>query len=441
MYRQDGMINAVNGLGTHAYDPSRALYIVRTQFMTMQQSETMFVENGLFRKIITLPADECLRAGFKLCTDTNNDDAVNSNLMSIFEDLNAESIFANALYWHRCYGGGAIYPVIQDGISDLTQPLSEGTIRSIDELRVYSPLEVVPFRKNEDVTDVNYGKTETYLVNDQLTSAYFEIHASRLITFPGETIPNSLRAERQGWGGMIAEQIFDALVRKYDLGNKLTLDIMERMAQGILKIDGLFDKLASQGEDIVKQYLQTIDMTRHILNTLAIDGADDFDIKSISLSGIKDILDKLQMILSAVSYIPVTILFGRSPGGQNATGDSDFEQYHAMVCQLQRRILQPRLSRFIHLVSKCPEYNLSLPEKWHIQFNPLSIPSEKEQAETANLNAQAAEHNSNVAKNYVGINALDGQEIRNSGGLEKLGYQLDKTLDFAGKPSDANGKD
>ncbi|WP_196595234.1 DUF1073 domain-containing protein [Pectinatus frisingensis] len=438
-YRQDGMINAINGLGTRMYDPSRSLYVVPNQFMTMEQSEIMFTENGLFRKIITLPADECLRAGFKLCTENaDNDNDLNNNLKSILEDLNTESIFANALYWHRCYGGGAIYPVIQDCESDLTQPLNENGMRSIDELRIYSPLEVVPFRKNEDVTDVNYGKTETYLVNDQLTSAYFEIHASRLIVFPGETVPNRLRAERQGWGGMVAEQIFDSLVRKYDLGNKLTLDIMERMAQGILKINGLFDKLSSQGDSIVKQYLQTIDMTRHILNTLAIDSADDFDIKSISLSGIKDILDKLQMILSAVSQIPVTILFGRSPGGQNATGDSDFEQYHAMVCQMQRRILQPRLSHYIYLISKCVDYHLALPDKWHIDFKPLSIPSEKEQAEAANQNAQAAEHNSNVAKNYVAMNALDSQEIRNSGTLEELGYQLDKTLDFTGKLSGIN---
>ena len=62
-------------------------------------------------------------------------------------------------------------------------------------------------------------------------------------------------------------------------------------------------------------------MVRNILNTLAIDKDDDYDIKSISLSGVKDILDKTQTMLSAVSEIPVTILFGRFTGGQNATGD------------------------------------------------------------------------------------------------------------------------
>ena len=100
---------------------------------------------------------------------------------------------------------------------------------------------------------------------------------------------------------------------------------MERMAQGILKIAGLLNKLSIEGgEDEVRTYLQNIDMVRNILNTLAIDKDDDYDIKSISLSGVKDILDKTQTMLSAVSEIPVTILFGRSPGGQNATGDSDF---------------------------------------------------------------------------------------------------------------------
>lgn len=439
MNRNDGLVNVANGVGTHRYDPALSNYIVRSQFITMQQSETMFLENGLFKKIVTLPADECLRSGFEICTDNDNDEDVNDCIKSKLEDLNAEMTFANALYWHRCYGGAMIYPVVEDGEEDLTQPLNINNVKSIDELRVYSPLEVVPEKTFELSTDRNYGKTKTYLVNDQLTNAYFEIHASRLIKFEGLVVPNSVRAERVGWGGMIAEEVFNALI-KQDNSNKLVLEIMERMAQGVLNVKELFNKLSVEsGEETVRKYLQTIDMSRHILNTLAIDGDDSFDIKSIALSGVKDVLDHMQMLLSSVSKIPVTILFGRSPGGQNATGDADFEQYHAMVEQIQRRVLQPKLMQFIYLLSKCSEYDINLSDKWHVKFNPLSIPTQKEQAETANLQAQADEHNSNVAKNYVAMNALDGQEIRNSGKLEQLGYELDTTLDNTGDMHNAKG--
>ena len=131
-------------------------------------------------------------------------------------------------------------------------------------------------------------------------------------------------------------------------------------------------------------------------------------------------------MLSAVSEIPVTILFGRSPGGENATGEADFQQYYAMVQRLQRRKLKSKLSRFIYLLSKC--YNIALPESWNIHFKPLYIPTEKEQAETAKLKAEKLQTTVSALNTLVSIGALDPMEVRNY--LEKQGFELDRTLDL-----------
>ena len=427
------MINIVNGVGTIRYDPSRYTGIIRKMFITYNMSENLFIENGIFRKIITAPADEALRAGF--CIKTSDDIDVSeaeNKILSLYEDLACEEKFATALYWHRCYGGAVIFPVFKDLSEDLTKPLDENNIYGIEEIRVYSAKEVIPLKQNEDFNSTNYKKTETYLISDEATGAYFEIHYSRLIIFNGLTVPNILRNERNGWGGMVLENIYDTLILKYDLGNKFAIDIMERMAQGILKIAGLLNKLSIEGgEDEVRTYLQNIDMVRNILNTLAIDKDDDYDIKSISLSGVKDILDKTQTMLSAVSEIPVTILFGRSPGGQNATGDSDFEQYYSMVQKLQRRDLKPQLSKFIYFLSKCKDYQIKLPDTWSLKFNPLSIPTEKEQAETDKMKAETKEKNISALTSLVNIGGLDNVELRNY--LEEQGFKLDRTLDNVGR--------
>ena len=324
MNRKDGLLNAVNGLNTLRYDPSRHTGIVRTQFITPRMSENLYIENGIFRKIVTVPCDEALRNGFFI---KEADEKANNELQSVLEDLEYETKFATALYWDRVYGGSVLFPIFQDGTEDLTEPLNENRIQSIDEIRIYSAKEVLPMTWNNNINNIRYRKPETYIINDETNGACFEIHTSRLIVFDGLTVPNIVRNERDGWGGMILEQLFNDLVLKYDIGNKYAIDIMERMAQGVISIDGLESKLSIEGgEKQVRKYLQMIDMVRNILNTLAIDSRDSFDIKSVSLSGVSDILDRVQTMLSAVSEIPVTILFGRSPGGENATGEADFQQ-------------------------------------------------------------------------------------------------------------------
>lgn len=424
MNRTDGLLNVVNGLNTLRYDPSRHTGIVRTQFITPRMSENLYIENGIFRKIVTVPCDEALRNGFFI---KEADEKANNELQSVLEDLEYETKFATALYWDRVYGGSVLFPIFQDGTEDLTEPLNENRMQSIDEIRVYSAKEVLPMTWNNNINDIRYRKPETYIINDETNGACFEVHASRLIIFDGLTVPNIIRNERDGWGGMMLEQLFNDLVLKYDVGNKYAIDIMERMAQGVISIDGLESKLSVEGgEEQVRKYLQMIDMVRNILNTLAIDSRDSFDIKSVSLSGVSDILDRVQTMLSAVSEIPVTILFGRSPGGENATGEADFQQYYAMVQRLQRRKLKSKLSRFIYLLSKC--YNIALPESWNIHFKPLYIPTEKEQAETAKLKADKLLSTANALNTLVSIGALDPMEVRNY--LEKQGFELDRTLDL-----------
>lgn len=421
------MINILNGMNTLRYDPSRYVGIARTQFITMPMSENLFIENGLFKKIVRTPADEALRTGFCLDVNEENDDS-EEKILSIYEDLGCEAKFATALYWHRCYGGAIFLPIFNDGMN-LNEPLNENSLRSIEEIRVYSAKEATPRILNNDPHSINYGKPQTYIINDESNGASFEVDVSRLIIFPGLEVPNIVRNIRNGWGGMILEDVYNALVLKYDLGNKYAVDIMERMAQGVLKVKDLINLLSAEGgEDKVQKYLQNIDMVRNILNTIAIDSEDDFDIKNITLTGVNDILDKFQTTLSAVAEIPVTILFGRSPGGQNATGEADFEQYYGMVQRLQRRTLKPRLSRFIYLMSKCADYKINLPDVWTIKFNPLSIPTEKEEAETKKLRADKFSVIANALNTYLSMGAIDAVEVRDY--LEqKCNFKLDRNLD------------
>ena len=124
-------------------------------------------------------------------------------------------------------------------------------------------------------------------------------------------------------------------------------------------------------------------------------------------------------------------MFGRSPGGQNATGESDFEQYYGFISsKIQKRQLKPQLSRFIYLLSKCRDYNITMPEYWNIEFKSLKVQTEKEEAEIEYIEAQTEEKEANTMAIYQSIGALDGAEIRKSIADK---YELDTTMDYTGE--------
>jgi phage-related protein (TIGR01555 family) len=93
--------------------------------------------------------------------------------------------------------------------------------------------------------------------------------------------------------------------------------------------------------------------------------------------------------VAAAAEMPVTILFGRSPAGLNATGESDIRAWYDTVVDAQTDQLKPALERLLKLIFAAKDSPTSgaIPERWTIEFNPLWQPTEKEQAETLKLKA------------------------------------------------------
>lgn len=432
MNRYDGFTNTVIGHGMRQRDPFSAYKFRPDNFiMSDQEADDLFTFNGIANKIISAPADEAMRAGFKL-KDGESIIEHNDTINSIFEDLNGQGEFAKALAWDRLYGGAVMLMMIDDGLT-LEEPLNEKKIRKVERLEVYEPMDVSFFDSYfyDNPHDSNYGRPQFYTITGY-NGGSFLVHESRLLLFTGGVISNRRRRMRNGWGGRVFDKVQQDIVN-YNTSLSLALMAISRLSQGILKLEGLSSQLASDfGEQQVQKRLQLIDMARHLMNTIAIDRADEYDQKNLTTAGLKDVMQEFQVALSASTDMPATILFGRSPAGQNATGHSDFENYYNMIGRIQQRTLRPQLARFLSIIDKASDYGITLPNDYTIEFNPLWSPSEKEKAETANINAQAGKNNAESRKIYKDIGALDNSEIRNaiaSDGKYELDRSLDKLLD------------
>ncbi len=169
------------------------------------------------------------------------------------------------------------------------------------------------------------------------------------------------------------------------------------------------------GEDIVLRRLRIIDMVKGIINSIAIDAnGEDYDYKTVTFSGLKDIIDASCNMLSAVTNIPQTKLFGRSPAGENSTGEGDMENYYSYVNKIQKLNLKRNLGVLIDIILVAGRYKGEFEEipDYTLGFKPLWSLSETELAEVNQTRAAAELTKAQTAQVYVDMQALDASEVR-----------------------------
>lgn len=430
MTRNDGFANILFGQGFKQRDPFASYrYKTNGALSDYREADNLFTKNGIFRRVIKIPAEEALRAGFEIkIGETEMDDTTKRRLFSTIEDIALIGRLTLALTWDRLFGGAIVLIVCDDG-NALDEPLNLASLKRIERLDIFSP-EDVSFTNNmlySDPTDKHYGEPQYYNIVG-LWGNSFSVHESRLLLFRGGEISNHYRRMRQGWGASVFERVREELLH-YSSGLDLAFMALGRLSQGILKLTGMSSLLMNdEGEKAVLQRLQIIDMARHMMNTLALDKEDEYDLKNMSLAGVEKILQQFQYALCAATGIPATKLFGRAPAGENATGESDLENYYNMVEAIQQNTLKKPLSRLIDIISRCSEYKITLPNEWDIQFNSLWSESEREKSERETLNADAQRQKADTAKIYHELGALDAKEIRAT--LERDGdFDIDRSLD------------
>ena len=404
--RDDGPYeNVFLNVGTKG-DRSAYTRAITPRLLQCTELEGLYEGDGFARRIIDLPAEEMVRAGYDI-EGVENDSEVRAAL----ENVQAIEKICDAMRWSALYGGSIVVMLINDG-GTLEDPLEVERAKSLEQLRVYDRWHVTHYKKYLNPNDINFGKTEIYMVSPSEGSPYL-VHESRCLVFDGVPLPDRIRDRNDGWGASKLQQCYEQLIR-FGMSHYWANQLLERAQQAVHGIPDLTNLLRSPGgESLVKKRVDLVDMTRSINNTIVIDSAESYDLKSTSLSGVSDIMDRMGLALTAVSGIPESLLFGKQQGGLNSTGRSDLENWYATIGQSQNTILLPALDKLVtiqlHVMGRYVDNYL-------IKFNPLSVPSRNETAETNYKRAQTFEILNNMG-------ALDASEVRKM--LPDEGYDID----------------
>lgn len=418
-YRSDGYVNLMNRYGTTKDTTER--YRFQPEPVIPDDLLTMYYEgNGLFAKIIDTPAEEAIKHGFSL--EGLKDQEIEDFYAEALDELDWEETAMTAIRWARLFGGSIVVMLVNDG-RGLEEPLDWRNIRSIDDLRVfdrsviqpdygsmfnYSPED--PFRTRGS----RLGMPERYFVSSRYGS--FIVHDSRCLVFQNGILPeNTSNSIYQLWG--IPEYVrIHRAIRDAEVAHGSATKLLDRSIQAVYKMKDLSAELATEeGETRVLRRLQTIDMARGLLNSITIDSeGEDYDFKTFQFSGVADVIDATCNFLSALTSIPQTILFGRSPAGMNSTGDADLENWYNFLERLQRRMIKKNLRYLLSVIFQAGVSTGEVDEvpKIKVTFNPLWSLSESEQADLEAKKAQTQLTRAQTAQLYIDKQVIDPSEVR-----------------------------
>lgn len=394
--RSDGWGNILTGIGQVSLDKRQSTTFAADVVDYAQAVELMRGDDTAANAVEKLPAAS-MRAGFdvQLQLEDGGEPGRAKDLQEALEkrwkDLGLMRAIQKALVYERAYGGAAIMFGAVDG-QDIRTPLQVERVRSVDFLTVYEPREITPQWLYDDPFAPKFRDTAIYQVSPIVAGTGeggsgtrpFEIHESRIIYFGGRRVNNECTA--QGHGDSVLTLLWRVLRdfnTVWDAAGVMGADF----AQTVIKIKGLAELVAGDDQQTFKNRLKALELARSVVRAAVMDADEEFERKATPLTGFPELLDRFESRVAAAVNMPVTVLFGRSPAGLNATGESDLQIWNETISEY-------RCEKVIPAIEQLTEALLSeagaSPKTWSVEGRPLKEASAKEEADTRKVHAETA---------------------------------------------------
>lgn len=411
----DGWENLFTGIGVLNRDSRRSTSYNARSIMGEGELNQLYSDNGLVRKIVNKHVEMMMKRHFLV--DGDPDNLVRDRI----DEIKGWPQLSRFLKWNRLHGGAILLLGIDDG-RPLEMPVDEKNIRSVGFFRAYSRWRVHVNRPASLYNDRNspkYGEPELYTITPFNGLPSYNVHETRCVVLDGEEVPETIRLLNQGWGLSYIQHCYEQLRALGEiLGNVevITKDFITQTVQ----MENLMELISGGKEDVIKRRLQLIDQSRHSLNTVLLDSMEKFEKKASTVSGLESIMDKFMVMVSAVSCMPMRILFGEQGGGLNNEGEGESNDWYDQIESDQINVYRPALETIIKYIMLSDDGGFSgkEPQSWSIKFSPLKQMTEKERSEIRKNNAEAD-------SSYVNSTVLLPEEVAVSRfGGDEYGEQI-----------------
>lgn len=388
--RADAWRNILTGIGT-SRDRSTITTFCADPVSDLE-AEELCRGDWLSRKITETEVDDSFNPGFSVKV---GDKILSEEIHAVLEELGFADAFIEAAKHENRYGGAAVWPVLNDGANPATPlKIDSGKIPRVESFLVFEPRELRASRYYSTLAaGKKFGKPATYTLYPQsssgrvnATSANQEIHESRLILFPGIRVSRRMVTLQAGWGDSKLTR-----PRKYiaDMGMVWShlVRLLDDFAQLIIQLKDLATLQAEDEDGLIAARFVRLTQLKSTLGALVLDLEDKATRMPTPLAGVDELVGRFMTWTAAIADMPATRLWGVSPQGMNATGQSDADNWDKHVESRRTHHYGPRLEhglRFILNSNDGPTRGKE-PDVWSIEWNPLRQQSEKEKQESQKL--------------------------------------------------------
>lgn len=388
----DSFQNPMTRTGVFMPNPLETTEYPLTRFTRDWQTiNALYRSHWIVRRIIDVVPEDMIKNGYHVLTQLSPDQI--KKIVRCDRTTRTSRRILEGLKWGRLYGGAGALIMIEGHENQLDQPLDYDTIMpsSYKGLLVLDRWSgVTPEDKLvSDISDPEFGMPEYYTVSSDALTVGIRVHHSRILRFMGRPLPYLEQLAETYWGASELEHVIDELKKRDNVSwNIAMLTFMANLR--VMKMDGMSQVLAVGNEQAQMQLYNTIQGMNAMMNnnSLQVLGENDsYETHQYTFGGIGETYDRFMMDVAGAAETPVTKLFGRSPAGMNATGESDMQNYYDTIEEKQEAELRPVYDKILPIMFISTLGGI--PDDWDYEFNPIRRPRDDEMADLASKNTDS----------------------------------------------------
>lgn len=297
------------------------------------------------------------------------------------------------MYWGRLYGG-AVGVILIKGHNDMSLPLDLDMVlpdsflglQILDRWSgVYPEGEIVT-----DPSDPDFGLPAYYTIRDEVDGKMVaRVHHSRIVRFIGRELPWLEQVTELYWGESEIEAIYNEIVKHDNVAANIAA-LTFRANINYMETDGLDQLLGTANTEMQRRFWNVMaaqSMMESNFGTRFINKGDAIHNTQYTFTGLPEVYDRMMMDVAGAARTPVTKLFGRSPAGLNATGESDMQNYYDYIDGLRENEFRQVIERLLPVMA-LSAWGM-IPDDLDIDFPPMWTPDAKEIAEIAERKTNA----------------------------------------------------
>lgn len=385
---QDAFSNPLFRLGWGSQSPLEA-----TEYPLTRMTDNYALLNSLYRtnwvvqNVVGLMVDDMLREWYKL--KGNITPEAQAALAKVERDTRIRDRLNEGLRWGRLYGGAAGMILVR-GQEDLSKPLDldmvyPGSFRGLYILDRWMGITAT----NGLVLEAGDPVPEYYAITDAEGHTAARVHHSRVIRFTGRELPMVERMAEMYWGESEIEALYEEVVAHDNVSaNMVALTFQANVNTMEVKgLEQLFGIGSGQAQRRFWNVMQAQSVLRSNFGTQLVEQGTKLTNTQYTFTGLQEVYESMCLNLCGASHYPMTKLFGRSPAGMNATGESDLKNYYDYVDSQREAKLRPALQKLLPVLAMSAWG--FVPDDLDFSFPSLWTPTAMETAEITLKKAQA----------------------------------------------------